>query len=57
MTRLEVLLNEYQKVFKKSYPLVITNNKTDDEMIKDIKNCILSGKPADDPVYEDDTDY
>jgi FAD/FMN-containing dehydrogenase len=57
MTRLEEALNAYREIFKKDYPLVISGTKTTDEIIANIKHCIETNKPAEDPKYDPNLDY
>lgn len=57
MGRLDTLLDVYFKEFGKSYPLVVASDKTDEEIIADIKNCLENGEPAEEPKYEADYDY
>lgn len=54
---LEEALTLYYKKFNKNYPLIITSEMSDEEIIDDIEMCIQSGKPAEQPTYEDDVDY
>ena len=57
MSELEVVLNRYYEVFQKNYPLCITDDREEKEIIADIKLCIDTGKEAAEPEYEDEIDY
>lgn len=57
MGRLETLLDVYFKEFGKNYPLSIVGEKSNEEIIADIKDCIENGEPAKEPIYEEGNDY
>lgn len=57
MGRLETLLDVYFKEFGKNYPLSIVGEKSNEEIIADIKDCIENGEPAKEPIYEEGCDY
>ena len=57
MGRLDTLLDVYFKEFGENYPLMIPSDKTDEEIIAGIKNCLENGEPAEKPKYEADVDY
>lgn len=57
MGRLDTLLNVYFEEFGKNYPLSVPSDKTDEEIIADIKNCLENGEPAKEPIHEDGLDY
>ena len=57
MGRLDTLLDVYFEEFGKNYPLGVPSDKTDEEIIADIKNCLENGEPAKEPIYEDGFDY
>ena len=54
---MEEALQKYYEAFGKHYPLVITSQLSDDEIIKDINRCIADGKQAEEPEYEDENIY
>ncbi len=54
---LEKLLEMYEEKFGKPFPLVIVANESDEEIIRKIKDCILDGKEAQEPEYDEDLDY
>ena len=54
---IEKALKQYYEVFGQNYPLMITSDKTDEEILEDIERCIASGEPAAEPVYEEDMVY
>lgn len=51
---LDELLKAYRKKFGKNYPLVITEMG---DVKEDIKRCIETGKPAEEPEYEEGAIY
>ena len=57
MGRLETLLDVYFEEFGKNYPLSIVGNKSTEEIIADIKNCLENGEPAEEPTFDKDLDY
>lgn len=57
MKNLEEALERYQEHFEKPYPLCISEGLSDEELIDDIKACINSDTPAEEPDYEDGCDY
>lgn len=57
MKNLEEALERYQEHFEKPYPLCISEGLSDEELIDDIKACINSDIPAEEPDYEDGCDY
>lgn len=57
MGRLDTLLDVYFKEFGENYPLAVPSDKTDEEIIADIKNCLENGEPAEEPKYEAGCDY
>lgn len=54
---IEKALQRYYDVFGQNYPLMITSDKSEEEILEDINRCIASGEPAAEPEYEDDTVY
>ena len=54
---LEKALEAYEITFGKPYPLMITSEKSDKEIIDDIIECITLNIPAPDFEYEPDCDY
>ena len=54
---LEVALNAYFDTFGVNYPLMITSQMSEEEIIADIKNCIETNTQAKGFEYEPDTDY
>ena len=54
---IEEALKRYYKAFGKNYPLMITSEKTEEEILADIEKCIASGTPAAEPEYEDGMVY
>lgn len=57
ISELEKWLDEYYEVFDANYPLGITSQKSDFEIIADIKKCINSGIPAKAQEYKADEAY
>lgn len=57
MSELETVLDRYYEAFQKNYPLCITDDREEKEIIADIKLCIDTGKEAAEPEYEDEIDY
>lgn len=54
---MEEALNRYYQHFGESYPLMITDTKTDEEISERINHCIETDKPEAEPEYNDDEDY
>lgn len=54
---MEKALKRYYEHFGENYPLLITSNLTDDEVIKDIEKCIETNTKAKEPEYDSDGDY
>lgn len=54
---LEELLNEYFDMFGENYPLMMTSQLSEREVISDIQSCIETGKPAKPVEYEDGLIY
>jgi hypothetical protein len=50
------LADEYFDKFNRNYPIMITDDFTFDEAIKEIKEALKSGKPIE-RILEDDVDY
>ena len=48
---------EYYEKFGDSYPLMIMDERSIAEHIQIMKDCIQSGTPAEDPEYEEGSDY
>ncbi len=51
-TMLEMALDKYYQTFGSNYPLLVVDIRTDEEIIKDIGDCIKSKKKAEEPKYE-----
>lgn len=54
---LDELLNEYYDRFGEDYPLMITATISADEVIEDIRKCLISGKRAKPMELEAGLDY
>lgn len=54
---LEKMLSEYREKFKKPYPLFISGDKTEKEIIEEIKRCINKGEEAKETDYVKGVDY
>ena len=50
-------LNEYKQYFGVNYFFYIGYEKTDQEIIKEIENCIKTGKAQKEPEYDQDKLY
>lgn len=50
-------LDIYYEHFGENYPLMITDQLTEDEIIEDIKKCIEANKPSEPVEYEEDEVY
>ncbi len=57
MKNLEQALEKYSEHFGTNYPLCISGNRTNEEIIEDIELCIDTDTEAEQPSYEDDADY
>ncbi len=57
MGKLEKVLDEYSAHFGENYPLMRTTTVLEEEIIKDIKQCIETNTKAKEPEYEDNIDY
>ena len=57
MKTLNEALEAYYEKFGENYPLCITDDKGNDEIIEDIELCIETNKVAEPPKYEKDIDY
>ena len=53
----EKLSKIYFEKFGDNYPLVITGNKSLEEVNKRIKECLEIGKPEEEPEYESGAYY
>lgn len=49
---LQQALNEYEKYFGVNYFFYIGHEKTDQEIIREIENCIKTGKAQKEPEYD-----
>lgn len=54
---LDELLNEYYERFGENYPLMITSMVSADEVIEDIRKCLINGKRAEPVELEDGFNY
>lgn len=54
---LEKAMNDYYEKFGKPYPLMIVDDKTDAEIIKEIEECIKNDKEAEPFEYEEGVVY
>lgn len=54
---LDEALNAYFDTFGENYPLMITSQMTNDEIIEDIKKCIETNTKAEGFDYWEDADY
>lgn len=50
-------LNEYKEYFGVNYFFYIGYEKTDQEIIQEIENCIKTGKAQKEPEYDQDKLY
>lgn len=50
-------LNEYKEYFGVNYFFYIGHEKTDQEIIQEIENCIKTGKVQKEPEYDQDKLY
>ena len=57
MKNLETTLNEYYKKFGRNYPLGISGNRSNEEIIADVELCIDTNTEAEQPEYEEDAEY
>lgn len=57
MSELDKALRAYRKKFNKKYPLVITDSRTQDEILAEIYSLIENETEAETPEYEKDSDY
>lgn len=54
---LDELLREYFDAFGEDYPIMITAMVSADEVIEDIRKCLINGKPATPMELEEGLDY
>lgn len=57
MKNLDAALEAYYEHFGSNYPLCVSGNSSNKEIIADIELCIDSDTEAEQPAYEDDVDY
>ena len=57
MSLLEILLQDYFDMFGEKYPLMFPSDKTEDEIVDDIRQCLINETRAPQPEYEGDLDY
>lgn len=57
MKNLDEALRIYYDHFGENYPLCITDEKSNKEIIEEIKDCIERNKVAEQPSYEEENDY
>lgn len=57
MKTLDTALEAYYKHFGENYPLCVSGNHSNEEIIADIELCIDTNIEAEQPTYEDDVDY
>lgn len=57
MKTLDKALNLYYEHFGKNYPLCVTSNRSNEEIIEDIELCIDTDTEAERPNYDEDADY
>ena len=50
-------LNQYKEYFGVNYFFYIGHEKTDQEIIQEIENCIKTGKTQKEPEYDQDKLY
>lgn len=54
---LQEALDEYEKYFGINYFHYVGFEKSEQEIIEEIQNCIISGKKQEEPVYDYDKIY
>lgn len=54
---LEKALNDYYEKFGENYPLFIGTDKTEEEIIDEIKTCISNNTLAKAPIFDENCDY
>lgn len=54
---MEKALTAYYEHFGENYPLVITDGKSDEDIIKRINECIENNTLENELVYDDELDY
>ena len=57
MKTLDAALEAYYEHFGENYPLCISDNRSNEEIIADIELCIDTDTEAEQPSYEDEADY
>jgi hypothetical protein len=57
MKNLDSALKAYYEHFGENYPLCVSGNRSNEEIIADIELCIDTDTEAEQPEYEEDTDY
>lgn len=57
MKTLDKALNLYYEHFGKNYPLCVTSNRSNEEIIEDIELCIDTDTEAERPNYDEYADY
>lgn len=54
---LDIALDKYHQAFKENYPLLVVDCRSDEEIIKDIGDCIKNGKKAEQIKYKEGCVY
>jgi hypothetical protein len=57
MKKLDAALEKYYEHFGTNYPLCISGNSSNEEIIDHIELCIDTDTKAEPPTYEDEADY
>ena len=52
MDILDSLLDAYYEKFGENYPISVVDDRDEEEVIADIRACILNGTPAKEPEYD-----
>lgn len=55
--KLDTALGLYYAKFGSDYPLLVVDLRSDDEIVKEIEECISKNKEAEPPMYEEGCVY
>ena len=57
MKTLDEALEAYYEQFGKNYPLCVSGNRSNEDIIADIELCIDTNTEVEHPIYDEDVDY
>lgn len=57
MKTLEEALEAYYEHFGMNYPLCVSGSRSNEDIIADIEFCVDTDTEAEQPTYNDETDY